>query len=221
MQLQELFKRLSYGELSGLAIGMDGAGDIAEADQGKVQTQIELALTALHSRFILRRGFHTLTILEGVKTYAISTAIPSLVKILSVGREDDPTTTRVSEAYQLGINRHDDLSGSIQILSHDEILFESAVAGERYTIEYQAGHPPLPVPVDPETVISILPALEEALQVRVAASIFSGMAGEAHINKSMHLLNRYEQLCAAAEEGDLAQEDMTSGFDRLRDKGFI
>ena len=220
MELQELFKRLSYGELSALSIGMEGAGAIAEDQQGKVQSHIELALKALHARFILRRGFHTLTIVEGQKSYDLSQLIPDLVKILSVGREDDPLTSK-NEAQPFGINRHDDLCGTIQILSHDEILFESAIAGERYTIEYQAGHPALPDPLDLEAQVRILPALEEALQVRVAAGIFSGMSGEAHVAKSVQLMNRYEALCAVAEEGDLAQDDTTSGFDRLRDKGFI
>ena len=220
MELQELFKRLSYGELSALSIGMEGAGSIAEDQQGKVQSHIELALKALHARFILRRGFYTLTIVGTQKSYDLSTLIPDLVKILSVGREDNPLTP-ANEAQPFGINRHDHLDGTIQILSHDEILFESAVAGERYTIEYQAGHPALPDPIDLEAQVRILPALEEALQVRVAAGIFSGMSGDAHVAKSVQLMNRYEALCAVAEEGDLAQDDTTSGFDRLRDKGFI
>ena len=57
MKLLDLFERLSFGELSNLAIGMEGAGTIRESDQRKVLAHVNDGLLQLYSRFILQTKY--------------------------------------------------------------------------------------------------------------------------------------------------------------------
>lgn len=248
MNVQELFERLSYGELSNLEIGMDGAGAIAAESQMKIVSQINTALTALYSRFLQRRAFLELEMQEGMSTYVISSEFAlsnteptrtapayildsaeapfrdDLIKILSVSRRDDPATAGIDEARGLPINHRDTVTGrsiGITIMAHDTIHVRDPQPGQRLLVEYQANHPRLSVPAVMTETISIMPALEEALQLRVASGVFSGMGGEAHSIKGAELLARYEQLCQLAKLDDMAQESSSDIRDRLRDKGFV
>ena len=56
MNLQEIFDHLSNGELSQISIGKQDAGVINSLNMEKVISNINLALTALHTRFNLREG---------------------------------------------------------------------------------------------------------------------------------------------------------------------
>ena len=55
MKLNEIFTQLSYGEFSQLSIGGGAAGEISEANQARVIAHINLGLTALYSRFLLKQ----------------------------------------------------------------------------------------------------------------------------------------------------------------------
>lgn len=241
MKINDLFTRLSFGELSALAIGMEGTGSIREADQPKILSYTNAALTSLFTRFIQRRHFLTFVAQPALRQYVMSSrhavtgggAGPAyildsddlpfqddLIKILAVEREDDPETFRNDSAL-MGINRRGVPDG-VEMVSHDTLLFrEQPKPGVRFLVEYQAKHPRLQVPVDLEADISIMPSLEEALQLKVAAGVFSGMTSETATAKSMELEGRYEALCLLAEANDLTQESGSDQFDRLRDRGFI
>ena len=54
MDLRELFRRLSYGELSHMFVGLDGAGGISEDKQNQLIYYTNEALLRLYSRFLLR-----------------------------------------------------------------------------------------------------------------------------------------------------------------------
>lgn len=215
MRVQDLFEQLSYGELSSLSIGMEGAGDIAPDKQDMVITQINAALKAIYTRFLHRRDFIEVAAVAGQRRYQVAPT-EGLIKILSVVRKDDPATDR-DECLVLGLNSRNSSHG-VQILTHDSFQLPAPQAGELYEVEYQAGHTKLTALADE---ITVMPALEEALLCKVAASIFSGMNGEGHRSKAQELMGRYEQLCSEAQMEDMAQESGDDEFDRLRDRGFV
>lgn len=222
MQVRDLFQRLSFGELSNLDIGMEGAGTIEMTGQPRVVSQIDVALTALHSRFILRRAYLPLELKTGQYDYELDCT--DLIKILSIDRLDDATTPDLDESVAMPLNSGDAGTGQVhggKIMAHNRLHFRAPVDGARYLIEYQANHPKLALPPSLDQEISIMPALEEALQVRVAAGIFSGMGGDGHNAKAAEYLNRFEQLCQMAKLEDMAQESSSDTRDRLRDKGFV
>ena len=54
MNIEDLFRNLSYGELSNLALSVEGSGTIVESARPKIVTYANDALTRLHTRFPLR-----------------------------------------------------------------------------------------------------------------------------------------------------------------------
>ena len=56
MEVLELFRRLSYGELSNLSLGSEGVGAIKDEERGKLISHTNEALLRLHGRFLLREN---------------------------------------------------------------------------------------------------------------------------------------------------------------------
>ncbi len=243
MQVQDLFKRLSYGELSNLSIGNEGAGTIADGKEAQVLSAIQLALTTIYARFQHRVSSLVLEATEGVSSYVLdsqhaesdTTSSPSipryikdvtempapypddLIKILSVVRRDRPETPNVDEARPFQINSRRNQENAAKVLAYNEFRLLSAKLGDLFDVEYQAKHPTLALGGS----IQIMPALEEALQARAAAAIFSGMTGETHVARSQELLARYEALCQMVLLNDMAQESGSDDYDRLRARGWV
>ena len=71
MKLQEILDLLANGELSQISIGGQDAGVINAANREKVVGAINLALTALHTRFNLREGRLTVHLNENVTIYQL------------------------------------------------------------------------------------------------------------------------------------------------------
>ena len=247
MLVQDLFTRLSYGELSSLAIGDSGSGDIAAGKEEQVLSAITLALSAIYTRFQHRVSFLVLEATAGVSSYVLDVAhcesdvseqtapryikdvtlmdapFPDdLIRVLSVRRMDVADTTTLDEQLILPINGRRAPAEAVgaKMLAFNEFRLANAVAGELFEVEYQAKHRALSLGEDGNVTIQIMPALEEALQARTAAALFAGMTGDAHVARAGELLARYERLCEIAGLNDMAQESGSDEFDKLRDKGF-
>lgn len=74
MKLIEIFNHLTYGELSQLNIGGASAGEITEANQAKVVAHINLALSALFTRFPLKFRTVSLKLDPMISTYLLDSA---------------------------------------------------------------------------------------------------------------------------------------------------
>ena len=55
MKLREIFEHLAYSELSQLNVGDTSLGLINESNYDKVLSAVNLGLTALHTRFCLKK----------------------------------------------------------------------------------------------------------------------------------------------------------------------
>lgn len=233
MNLGDLFQRLSFGELSNLSIGTEGAGSIAESGQNRVASFANAALTDLHSRFALQTDEVTLVMMGGIKRYrlapahAVSNTTPNntaprwiqdsaaepfegrVIRILSITDLDPPEVG--SEVPPV----------EPRALSHDTVFTKAPRAGGHLLVEYQANHPRLVMPADEDQEISLPPLLEEALEVRVAAAVYAGMNGEGHGAKARELLMRYEEICQTVRIEALLAETATNGPERPRDRGFV
>lgn len=69
MLLREIFDALTYGELSQLNIGGTDAGFIDDANYDRMLTHMNLGLTALHKRFVIKLNQIELIFLPGVTRY--------------------------------------------------------------------------------------------------------------------------------------------------------
>ena len=164
MIVEDLFRQLSFQELSNLSIGREGAGEIAEAQQPKVLSITNSALLDLHTRFILRRGEETLETIPGQLSYQLAGA--DVIRVLEVYRMDDPET-REDESHLYGINRTGPETG-VRVDNNNVIRFRHDPGEQKLRVEYQAQHPTLEVGGSLDTEIELESYLHEALRVRVA-----------------------------------------------------
>jgi len=244
MNVGEFFEKLSLGELSNLNIGKEGAGFVSADKESTLITYTNTALKALYSRFAYKKSYVNLELQEDQNIYelnslyAVTDTTPDnnntryikdtvanpfkddVIKILAIQQQDDPTTLYVDETQQLSVNVHPDYGG-IKLLSYNRFYVPTPVAGTILKIEYQATHPELSNPMVPSEQIELIPMLHEALEMRVAARVYSSMNGEMNLAKADTLMRRYEHLCLLIEADDLMHETESVGHDKLRDKGFI
>jgi hypothetical protein len=231
MNLGDLFQRLSYGELSNLSMAERAPdGQILATEHDKLASYANHAIGQLYARFSYKRGYVSISLSDSRKDYRIlegddallpgETLIGEVVKILGVTRLDDPATTTVDETEVLGINQRDNAC-SVKVTGYDMIRVQEPVAGTVLEIEYRARPSRLALPADLSQEIDIAPVLEEALELNVAARVYSGMNGELNIMKARELLGRYEEACRIIEAEDLLSETETSDYDRLRAGGWI
>lgn len=233
MNVGELFQRLSFGELANLSIGTDGSGFIAETQHGRVVSYANSALTALHSRFIHKINYATVQLSAGIQRYqlaplyAVSNTTPNNTKpryIIDTAEEPFPDdVVRIIQATGTTISAEtgDVVEILTRMVSHDTLFVTDPVEGALLTVEYQANHPRLSIPVDLTEGISLAPLLEEALEARIAAYVYSAMDGEAQMAKSQTLLNRFESICALVKLESLLQEGAPADHDRLPKGGWV
>lgn len=71
MKLQEVFDQLSVGELSNISIGGAEQGIIDENNYSRIIPHINLALTALYKRFLLKEARIRVKLTKGMYTYLL------------------------------------------------------------------------------------------------------------------------------------------------------
>ncbi len=243
MNVEEFFKRLSYGDLADLAMGMEGAGTIDPGDYDRLTSLTNTALTAIYSRFSHNRHYVKLAVTADRRVYRLQSAyvvgseepgapagylttlddepFADVVKVIEITRLDDPSTIDVGEGSVLGINDRSELGPKTQMLSFDTIFLPEPIEGDVLLIEYRGRHRLLTVPTVLSERVNVAPMMEEALESRVASAVYAGKGGELHMTKSQQLMARYEKICAIVKQEDLLQETQAYEDDRLHDRGFI
>ena len=223
MYLQEVFDQLSDGEFSQISIGGAPAGVIDESNYGKVVNHLNLALTALYTRFYLKERRLDIPLQTGIDTYQLNPG--DFLKIediltdsgfpVSLNKSDDeyschlsaPNTLRVSKVFvDQGIDTPDDLKT------------------ESLTIVYRANHPKL-------TLMQALMAADttpiELPGSYLAAALFFvasrahnpiGMTNEFHAGNSWYA--KYENECQRLELASMAVSAPT-GNERLERNGWV
>lgn len=244
MNVGDFFAQLSYGELSDLKMGMEGAGTIADQDRPRIVHHLNHALTQIYSRFAHKIDYVTISLRADTTKYVLKPldaaenqdgdTIPvegqtqpgsyfvgaepnNLIKILSVTL-DDPDDD--CDPVDLLIN---DLSSSMSVrtLDYRTILVQNPQDGVLLDIEYQAKHPRLSLPVEMSEEIDIAPVLETALEKLVSARVYSAMNGEANIAKALTLESQYERICQMVADKDLLQLSSSDNHRKFSIGGFI
>lgn len=241
MKVSELFRELSYGELSNLAISGSGSGTIITAKQPQVIQMTRKGLTALFSRFLLRQKDLVVEQMAGITTYVLSSkhswvqgSAPDDLYIKDT--EDDPFKDDLLkvlevwnvEGFRMALNdRH--ATYSLFTPTPSTLQVPEPVDGQPFALVYQADHPTL-LDVAPEgsldnflldQIIDIPHYLNNALQLYVAHKVFSGMTGQENLLKSQELLAAYETDCLRVELGDLASQSSHTSHTKLESRGFV
>lgn len=231
MKLEDLFSRLSYGELSNLSIGNEGRGSIREEDIPKVTAHVNDGLLRIYSRFVLStkqllvEQVRHITNYHLIPKFAESSGsdvewpyikdlpddkfLGDLIRILEV--QDDRGKLPLNDTG----NPRSLFTPYPQVLQVPEPR-----AGKPLSIEYQARHITLDNgDLDQEILIPFV--LEGALQSFVAYKIFSHMNGQDNQVKSQEHLNTYDGICVDVEARDLVNATTATSHYKLEERGFV
>ena len=233
MKLKELFAKLSYSELSSLAMSNNGSGEIAPNSIVRLIHATNDALKDMYSRLNLYERVLLLQSLEWKSIYNLhkehammdpSTELkyiidtPSniftgdLVKVLSVCNEvGDPLPVNDTEQW-----------ASVFLPRFDVIQLTHPGCNQVFSVSYQALHPTLRTEGDGllEQEIRVPSILEEMLRVRVAFGIFSAMSGQDFTVKSQKLEAIYETRFIDMEQNNLIGDVGLSTNVKLHRRGF-
>ena len=237
MKIIELFRQLSYGELSNLAISDSGSGDIIEEKQPQLVQYTNDALLMLYSRFLLSEKDLLLEQVSHItnyhltKKYAETTGADvdyryikdlstepfgdDLIRILSVYNGDGcKLTLNDSE------NRYSLFTPYPNVLQ-----IPRPVGGAELAVVYQASHKKLDDRLTPNNILDQeieLPIyLENPLRLFVAYKVFCHMNGQENIIKGQEYLAAYEAACIDVEQRDLVNQTFHTSHRKLEQRGFV
>ena len=233
MNVGDLLQRLSYGELINLALGQDGSGTVVNRDQNRVISYANSALVELYSRFKHKTDFVDVMLLTGVKRYLL-TSTNSVSYALSnpgglvyvIDTEIEPFQDDVVRILEITSQATDpvvaaEILQSIRVLSNDTLYVKEPTNGALVTVEYQAKHKKLSIPPVLTETITLIPLLETALELRIAASVYSTMNGEANVAKSQLLMAQFETILSQVKIEDLVRETEDLDTERLVLNGWV
>lgn len=164
MKLSDVFDQLAYGELSALSLAVDG--EVEPREVNKIITHVNLGLTELHKRFVLKRKTLTLQTLADKSRYVLlakygESAGGSDPYILDA---DDPFKDDIIEVLRLKDAKGKEIPlgqthihvspDTIEVVqpAYNILRFVTDVeAGTKFTVEYQANHVTIPKVVDFES----------------------------------------------------------------------
>ena len=132
MKLKDVFEQLSYGELAQLSLGGE-QGVIDESNYQRVMASINLGLTDLHSRFLLKEGRTTVTLQTGQISYVLTQE-----DLLRIERVYDGEGTELS--LNAGGNTQAAEYRGCTTPNHKTLVVPPAVTGP-VTVVYRANHP--------------------------------------------------------------------------------
>lgn len=221
MYLQEVFDQLSSGELS-----QTNLGTITEDSWPRVVMHINLGLTDLFKRFFLREGRVALAFVSGETAYQISgSSVLKIEKVLTdadvelaLNDSEDPWALTTTDTAPVTLTIPEDIVE--QAVDLPEKLVTAGL-----TVVYRARHPKIDYTTptfDPETYPLLLPDTHlQALLYFVASRVLSPMGmGQTEGVTGTNYWRRYEAECARLL-GDGTQLDRNTGFDKLRNRGFV
>lgn len=241
MNISDLFKTLSFGELSGLSMSDEGTGSITEEKQPSIVYYAGQALTSIYSRFAHKIDYVILEQSEGITRYVLDAKHAAsdtsgantnvrylldtaeepfegdVLRILSVRGFDDQN---VLEDHDLLLNDNPGVP-SMRTLSYKSVKFESVTPGKKLLIQVQQNHPTLTIPADLDQEILLAPILQEALAYKVAARVFKSMNGETNIIKGSQLDQQYESVLATITKEDLLQVNFVGNANAFKLNGFV
>jgi hypothetical protein len=237
MNVLELFRKLSFGEFSNIAIGNDGNGTISDGAKPRVVMHANEGLQQLYSRFILSEKSLLLTCLSHVSTYHLDP-----IHALSQASEDNPNdiylidspddpfigdVVKVLEAWDntqkpMPLNQASN-PRSLHTPKFDVVQVPMPMVDQVIALNYQAYHPTLLDAGDDyeEQEIFLPRFLESALTAYIAHKVYADMGTDTSVSKSQLYLNRYEMACKGVEEKDLVSNTRSNSGNLFELNGWI
>lgn len=234
MTVEELFHRLSYGELVNLSMSTDGNGTILEEKQPSIIIAANEALLRLYSRFVLKESEVIIGMVDHITQYHLSVEFTE-----SQGDPDEERYLYIKDLHNehftgdvIKVMRVFDSLGAELKLNDAEAVWSVftpkpktlqvpiPLDGQSLSVVYQAKHATL-VDDDLEQLIDVPEVLEGALTSYIAGKIYSNMNGVENIAKSQEQFAVYDSICSDAIDRDLVNTSISSTNTKFYKRGFI
>lgn len=160
MKLQDVFDQLSTGELSQISIGKRDPGSIEESNWDKVLPAVNLGLTALYKRFLLKEGLITIDLLPNKYQYTLH----SDYAIGSVRKPSEPKYLRAVSSSKF----EDDIQKIERVITdtgYDLPLNDSA-------LQYSVRTTQKTVIMVPRSIVDKLPSLPDGYKTSALAVVY-------------------------------------------------
>jgi len=238
MRLIDLFKQLSYGELSQLAMGgNDASGIIQEADYPKIIAHINLGLLELYKRFDLRREEVAIQQYDHIGRYYLDSRFAESNK-----DSDEPTKYIMDSAHapftdnvlriervinecgaDLFINDHSKY-WTVLTPTYNSVQVPWPEKENMMLVTYRAAPDVIPsVDVDLETQEVNIPLSHlEPLLLYIAARVYAAKLtiNNESSSRGMEYMSKYELACKRIEDLNLVQTNNTENM-KLQKMGWV
>lgn len=233
LTVADLFRSLSYGELSNLSLGMDGVGTIAEASQPQIMQHINDGLLKLYSDFVLSEKDVLIEMVGGITHYHLDPRFsesawdmahapyPYIKDGLNPFTGDVLKILSVHDSLGCALPLNDaECPGSLFTPQANVLQVPLVQPGVSLSVVYQAKHAPLSHE-DHTGVIHLPEVLHGALKAYVAWMVYSFMNTAESTAKAMEHRARYEELTFGVVSNDLASTSISTTNTRFGKRGWI
>ena len=239
MKLGELFKELSVGELSNLAMSKDGSGTIVDKHHTKLIVYLNTALLEIYTRFPLITKELLIAQTEHITNYHLKRQFalssnsdqPHKYIIDINGEPYDGICLRIMSVSDLlgGFIPLNDESDSRSYFTPQPNILQIPypINGNVTSVTYQTNHPVILSEgitdgwdkLDQDIEIPLF--LKGALIHHIAYSVYSHMNGQEQQIKAQEYITLFEDKCSKVEDGDLANATVSTSHSKLLDRGFV
>lgn len=242
MNVNELFRRLSFGELSNLSISGEGSGELAADKHPQIIQYINEGLLRLFTRFNLREKDIVIVQIAEFTSYPLKRRFTVSAALGDPDErfiQDAPPAEPFLEDVIKILEVHDS-RGWERILNDKErydSLFTPAadvlqipdpLPGVALSVLYQARHEVLRDETVDEELADVLLAqtidlpfaLEGALQAFVAHKVYSHMNGAENLQKSQEYLATADAISREVEDRDTVNQSFATTHHKLHLRGF-
>ena len=197
MLLSEIFEQLSYGELAQL--NLNGASDtpgISDANYSRVIASVNMGLTELHKRFLLKEREIELVVTPGMTMYSLA-SLNDLIKVERIYAfvEDEFVEldlNNTAQAYNLP-------EYGARTTDYETLFISPDLKATVLKVIYRATHPQIVKEVgyfDPADVTVSLPYTHlEALLYYVASRIHNPIGMNQQFHDGNNFAAKFEQAC--------------------------
>lgn len=238
MRLSEIFNQLTYGELSQFAVAGKNTNGIQYESYPEIISHVNLALTALHKRFVVSRkeviilpnaDIHTYFLHTDYLTGNVESSQP--VKYLldseyEVFTGDVIKIEQVFDSFGVDIPLNEvGKTNAIFVNSYNSLRILSPDPENPLSVIYQADHPRIPIDsmYPDDTEVSLPPVLLQPLLLFIAARVTGSNPSltESNVNDSINFMNKYEVACQEIEQRNLLGTTLIDENTRFTDCGWV
>ena len=206
MKLREIFEHLAYSELSQLNVGDTSLGLINESNYDKVLSAVNLGLTALHTRFCLKKKEVFVELIYGIYSYVVPKDDLLKVEIVYTDKGYELPLNDESQYYNVSTPNLKTIVVSKDIVNKVSGVPEE-YASSYLSVVYRANHKIMPYGFngyDADQVEVDLPyAYMEPLLYFIGSRFHNPMGLVNDFNAGNNYAAKYERACQEIEKSNI------------------